>query len=161
LLQNQKDVLFKLIGSGRTFNLVKNLSERLRLKNVSFLTKWTPYQQLPNHIAKADLCLGIFGDTPKAKRVIPNKAFEALAMGKPLITGDSPATREALINMEDCILCEMANPKAIAESILVLKEDEKLRKKIAKNGYKLFRERFTPRVIGRELKGYLNEVSSV
>ena len=158
MLQNQKDVLFKLIGSGRTFNLVKNLSERLRLKNVSFLTKWTPYQQLPNHIAKADLCLGIFGDTPKAKRVIPNKAFESLAMGKPLITGDSSATREALTHMEDCVSCKMASPKAIEESILLLKDDEYLRKKIARNGYRLFKEKFTPKVIGKELKKYLNEL---
>lgn len=157
LLKNQKDVMFKLIGSGRTFDLVKNLCQRLRLKNVSFFTKWIPYHKLPNHIAKADLCLGIFGDTPKAKRVIPNKAFETLAMGKPLITGDSPAAREALTNMEDCVLCKMASPKAIAESIILLKEDEYLKKKIATNGYSLFKEKFTPKVIGKELKKYLNE----
>ena len=157
-LQNQKDVVFKIIGSGRTFDLVKNLSERLRLKNVSFFTRWIPYQELPNHITKADLCLGIFGDTPKAKRVIPNKAFETLAMGKPLITGDSPAAREALTNMKDCVLCKMANPKAITESIMLLKEDEGLRKKIARNGYNLFKEKFTPKVTGKELKKYLNEL---
>ena len=157
LLQDQKDVVFQIIGSGRTFDLVRNLSEQLRLKNVSFFTKWIPYQELPNYIAKADLCLGIFGGTPKAKRVIPNKAFEALAMGKPLITGDSPAVKEALTNMKDCILCKMANPKAIAESIMLLKEDESLRKKIAGNGYSLFKEKFTPKVIGNELKKYLNE----
>lgn len=157
LLQNQKDVTFKLIGSGRTFDLVKNLSQRLQLKNVSFFTKWIPYQQLPNHIAKADLCLGIFGDTPKAKRVIPNKVLESLAMGKPLITGDSPAVREALTDMKDCVLCGMASPKAIAESIMLLKDDEYLRKKIARNGYSLFKEKFTPKVIGKELKKYLNE----
>jgi len=158
LLQNQKDVVFKIIGSGRTFDLAKNLSERLRLRNVSFFTKWIPYQELPNHIANADLCLGIFGDTPKAKRVIPNKAFEALAMGKPLITGDSPATGEALTNMKDCVLCEMANPRAIVKSIMLLKEDEYLRKKIARNGYSLFKEKFTPKAIGKELKKYLNEL---
>lgn len=158
LLEEQKDIVFEVIGSGKTFDSVRNLCERLQLNNVSFFTKWIPYHKLPNYIAKADVCLGIFGDTPKAKRVIPNKAFETLAMEKPLITGDSPAAREALINMKNCILCEMANPKAIAESIMLLKGDDGLRKKIAQNGYKLFQERFAPRVIGRELKGYLSEL---
>lgn len=158
LLEDQNDVTFEILGYGKTFSSVRNLSKQLRSKNVSFFTKWVPYQELPNYVAKADVCLGIFGDTPKAKRVIPNKDFEALAMRKPLITGDSPAAREALTNMKNCILCEMANPKAIAESIMVLKDDEGLRKKIATNGYNLFQEKFTPKVIGKELKKYLNEL---
>lgn len=161
LLEAQKDIRFKIIGSGRTFSSVKTLSNQLGLKNVSFFTKWIPYSELPNHIAEADVCLGIFGNTPKAKRVIPNKVFETLAMKKPLITGDSPAAKEALTNMKDCILCDMANPKAIAESIKLLKDDEPLRKKIATNGYNLFKTKFTPQIIGKELKKYLNEVTPV
>jgi len=157
LLEAQKDIRFEIIGSGRTFSFVKNLSEQLRLKNVSFFTKWIPYSQLPNHIAKADMCLGIFGGTPKTNRVISNKVFEALAMEKPLITADTPAAKEALTNMKDCILCERANPKAIAESIMLLRDDEALRKKIAANGYNLFKAKFTPKVIGKELKKYLTE----
>lgn len=157
LLEAQRDIRFQIIGSGRTFSFAKNLSEQLRLRNISFFTKWIPYSDLPNCVAKADVCLGIFGDTPKAKRVIPNKVFESLAMKKPLITGDSLAAREALSNMKDCILCEMANPKAIAQSIMLLRDDEGLRKKIAANGFNLFRAKFTPKIIGEELKKYLTE----
>ena len=41
---------------------------------------------------------------------------------------------------------------------MLLKDDEKLRREIAKNGYRLFKERFTPKVIGGEPKGYLSEL---
>jgi glycosyltransferase involved in cell wall biosynthesis len=155
LLENREDIKFEMIGSGRTFSFVKQLSERLRSNNISFFTKWIPYEKLPIYVAQADVCLGIFGGTQKATRVIPNKAFEALAMEKPLITGDSSAAREALTDMKNCVLCEMANSKAIAESIMLLKDDERLRKKIATNGYNLFKTKFTPRVIGKELKEHL------
>lgn len=158
LLEDQKDIAFEIMGYGHTFSYVRGLCEQLRLRNVSFFTKWIPYEKLPNYVAKADVCLGIFGSTLKAKRVIPNKAFESLAMEKPLITGDSLAAREAFTNMKNCILCEMGSPKETAKSIMLLKDDEKLRKKIAKNGYKLFQERFTPKVIGGELKVYLSEL---
>jgi len=44
----------------------------------------------------------------------------------------------------------MANPEALAEAILTLKDDEKLRDKIAENGYRLFKEKLTPKAIGKE-----------
>ena len=112
---------------------------------------------MPTHIAKADIGLGIFGDTDKAKRVIPNKAYEIIAMKKPLITGDSSASREFFSDEKNALLCEMANPGAIAESIIKLKEDESLREKIAGNGYTLFKERARPKVIGKEVKKIVEE----
>jgi len=158
LLENHKDIKFELRGFGQTYNEALKLAKSLRVKNVTFVPKWVPYNELPNYIAKADVCLGIFGETEKARRVIPNKAVEALAMKKPLITGDSPAAREILKNMKNCILVPMANPKALAEAILTLKEDKKLRDKIAESGYSLFKEKLTPKAIGKELKSFLTEL---
>ncbi len=70
----------------------------LNSKNIDFIPHWVPYEELPDYVSKADVCLGIFGDTEKAQRVIPTKAIDALALQKPLVTGDSQAARELLIN---------------------------------------------------------------
>lgn len=158
LLENNKDVKFELRGFGQTHSEALRLSRSLRVKNVTFVPKWIPYNELPNYISKADICLGIFGETNKAQRVIPNKAVEALAMKKPLITGDSPAAREILKDEENCVLVPMADPQALAEAILTLKEDKKLRDTIAENGYRLFKEKLSPRAIGKELKSVLIEL---
>jgi len=153
----KENIIFEIIGIGQTYNEMKKLCKELNCMNVKFLG-WQDYESLPIYYSKADLCLGIFGNTSKAKRVIPNKVFDGLAMGKPIVTGDSPAAREAFIDGRHCILCEMANPEALADSILKLKEDGELRDKIAKNGYSLFKERFCPKVIGKELNVHLQEL---
>jgi len=158
LLEKHKDIKFELRGFGQTYNEALELSRSLRVENVTFVSNWVPYHELPNYIAKADVCLGIFGETEKAQRVVPNKAVEAIAMRKPLITGDSSAIKEIFKDGENCILVPMANPEALAEAILKLKKNEKLRDKIAENGYRLFKEKLAPKAIGKQLKSTLMEL---
>ena len=152
----KENVIFKIIGKGQTYEDVLKMSKKLNVKNVLFLG-WVNYNKIPDYIAESDVCLGIFGETEKAKRVIPNKAFEILAMKKPLITGDSPAVREVLINRKSALLCEMANPASLAEAIMTLMDDRDLRNSIADEGYKLFKEKFTPKKLGVRLKRVVEE----
>ncbi len=57
---------------------------------------WTPYQKLPDRIARAHILLGVFGTTVKANLVIPNKMFQSMAVGRPVITRYSDAFKETL-----------------------------------------------------------------
>lgn len=57
---------------------------------------WVAAEQLPSVVANADVCLGIFGETDKARRVVPNKVYQGMAAGCAVITSDTPLQREML-----------------------------------------------------------------
>ena len=155
ILENEKNLKFLIVGHGQMSKKIEHLALQLGVRNVFFI-KWVKYEDLPILINKADVCLGIFGKGEKAKRVIPNKAFQVLAMKKPLITGSSPAAMEIFTHKKNVVLCEMTDPEALAASILLLKEDGKLRQDISRDGYQLFKEALTPEKVGKAVKCLLN-----
>lgn len=84
------EVSWTLLGDGSMRKECETLANELGVTNVHF-ADWMEYQDLPKRIQAADIVLGVFGDTPKAGRVMPNKVFQSLAMAKPVVTQSSSA----------------------------------------------------------------------
>jgi glycosyltransferase involved in cell wall biosynthesis len=153
--EKDKTVRFKFIGSGQTLPHARKMASDLGLTNVSF-EGWMDQAALAEKIAsEADICLGIFGRTEKAARVVPHKIFQAMALGKPVITGRTPAAGEFFTHGRDIFLCPAGDPESLARAILELREDEALRDGLARRGYELAWKKFTPQNIGGRLKEIL------
>lgn len=147
----EEDIRFEIVGSGQLYDEIMDLRRRLNVKHITF-TEWIPYQRLAEKMAQAHLCLGIFGESGKARRVIPNKVFQGLAVGMPVITGDSTASRELLTHGRSALLVPMANPEALAGAIRSLKENRVLRETIALGGHQVFHRRCGAKVLGKQLR---------
>lgn len=93
------------------------------LATVSF-EDWLPYPQLPARIQRASIVLGIFGATPKAQRVIPNKVYQALACARPVVTLRSNAYPPALLTRENSGLhwVQADDAQALADAVAELAE---------------------------------------
>jgi glycosyltransferase involved in cell wall biosynthesis len=76
-----------------------------------------PLAALPEELARAAVVLGVFGAGRKAAMVVPNKVYQAVAAGRPLVTLDGPALREVLVPDEHCIACPPGDPDALAAAI--------------------------------------------
>ena len=149
---------FLLVGDGEEREKIERLAADLGVRSLEFRDSETP-ERLVVTIQGADLCLGIFGETGKASRVVPNKVYEAMAAGRPVVTGDSPAAREFLTDGVDGLLCRRGDPQALATAIRRLMSDRTLADRLAASGRMRFEEKATPEVIGRELVGRLQELS--
>jgi glycosyltransferase involved in cell wall biosynthesis len=154
ILASHAEIRFELIGSGPELEKAKEYVANQELANVEFI-EWMDKQELKMHIQQADICLGAFGTTPQSMMTIQNKIYEAAAMRKALVSGDSPAIRQAFTHGQDIYLCERANGQALAEAILILWKNPLMRGQIAQAGYVLYQEQYCLLINGKRFKNYL------
>jgi glycosyltransferase involved in cell wall biosynthesis len=136
------EIEFRLIGSGQLEGLLAT-----RPSNVEHVP-WVEYVELPAEIRRAGCALGIFGTTGKAQRVIPNKAFQAIASAAPLITADTPAARELLVDEESALLVPPGDAQALAQAVRRLAEDSTLSARIAAGGRAAYEREASEAILG-------------
>ena len=148
------EVPFRVVGSGQLDALLHE-----RPPNVEWID-WIEYEELPPEIQAAGCALGVFGTSEKAARVIPNKAFQALACGTPLVTADTPAARELLRDGESALLVPPGNAEALAAAVRRLAADAELARKIGAGGLAAYRAQASEEVLGERWRGLLERVAA-
>ena len=136
------DVRFRVVGSGQLGPLLATRPETVEH------VPWLDYEALPGELHRAGCALGIFGTSDKAHRVIPNKAYQALACGTPLITGDTAAAGELLVDGESALLVPPGDPAALAEAVQRLAQDAELARKIGAQGRAVYERQASESVLG-------------
>ena len=143
---------FRVVGSGQLDALMGE-----RPLNVEWV-EWVEYEQLPEEIQRAGCALGVFGTSPKTGRVIPNKAFQALACATPLVTADTPAARELLVDGESALLVPAGDPGALASAVRRLADDAELAGRIGAGGLAAYREHASESVLGRRWRDLVEQL---
>jgi glycosyltransferase involved in cell wall biosynthesis len=133
-----RDVRFTIVGGGQLEGLLRAALDRTPAPAVEWIP-WLEPDALIERTRGCHVCLGIFGDTAKAAMVIPNKVFQAMAMGVPVVTRDSPAIRE-LVDAGAAVLCA-ATGAALAEAIAALDRDRSRLAAIGEAGRRAFETR--------------------
>ena len=125
-----------VIGKGQMYSEMKKLHNDLNLKQVSMNGEVINENQLSDMIREHDIILGIFGESEKAKSVIPNKVYQSTACKKCTVTMKSDVLKE-FYNEEDLITCNN-NPESLANALIDLINDKTKIETISQNAYNQF-----------------------
>jgi glycosyltransferase involved in cell wall biosynthesis len=143
-------VLFRIVGGGQTHDDMRRMAADRRLENVEFLPR-VPYDDLPQLISEADVVLGIFGTTSKASMVVPNKVYQALAVGRAIVTAGTTAVSEFFREGEHLLTVPQGDPRALADVLRMLGSDRELRIRLSESGGSYVRSEFHSSAIARRL----------
>jgi glycosyltransferase involved in cell wall biosynthesis len=138
-----------MVGGGQ------DLAEARARAGESPLVTWIPWmdpEELAGFVADQDVCLGIFGATPKGRRVVPNKLYQGAAAGCALVTSGTGPQRRVL--GDAALYVEPGDPGSLARVLGQLADDRRLVSEMSRRARELARC-FTPHAVVEPLAARL------
>lgn len=115
--EKEPNIHFILVGEGTEKERLKIKSQQLGLNNITFCASVTK-SSVPTVLSLADcLVISVPNFTIYSYGISPNKFFDYLASGKPVIYAGSPSN-SIIEEAQAGITVEPGNPQALAEGIL-------------------------------------------
>ena len=142
LQEMSNPVIFVIAGEGMLKPKLKKLAKVKKLKNIIFLGKINKYEVVDLY-RKAIACLVLFKNLPVLSTNSPNKFFDAISTGKPIITNMGGWIGELVENYKIGFSLENDNPQAIVETVEELTSMNKNQlEEMGQNARKLAEEKF-------------------
>ncbi len=155
ILENE-DINFRIIGWGMLEGRVEEMIKKLELKNVEWVRKKLPLEELRVKMQECHLSLGQLSNHDRLNRTIPHKAFESIAMKIPYLTARNKGILELLKENETCFCCNPADAEDLAQKILELKNKPEFRRRITEGAYQLYLRELTSKILAKKVLDLLN-----
>ena len=159
LLADEKNIHIVFLGDGKEKPALMAQAKGMNLSNVTFLPS-VPKTEMASALAGADACFAILKPLEEYKTTYPNKVFDYMAAGRPVVLAIDGVIRD-VVETADCgIFATPGNAKEIAEAIRKLAANAEQSRAMGLKGRRYLEENFSRAVIGNKLVDLLEELVS-
>jgi len=140
----REDIRIVLLGDGKDKPQLQTVAAQEGLDNLLFIPP-IPKVEMPMALAAADACIAILKPIELYKTTYPNKVFDYMASGKPVILAIDGAIREVIENAGGGIPIPPGDAEALSKAIITLADDPQLARRLG-NQARLFVESHFDRI---------------
>jgi len=150
LVGDEYDIRVKLLGRFISKTFEEEVQALPGFERVEY-HEWVPYEEVPRHLVEAQIGVVLFHSLPNHINAMPNKLFEYMAAGLPIIASNFPLWREIVEGNECGLTVNPLDPKEIAKAIeyLLLHPEEACR--MGNNGRRAVEEKYNWENEGKKL----------
>lgn len=156
-LRDRPEIQIVLLGDGKEKPRLQARAAGMGLENVTFLDSVSK-SEVPSALAAADACIAILKPIEAYKTTYPNKVFDYMAAGRPIVLAIDGVIREAVEAAECGIFTQPGDPSALAEAIQTLASDKEKARQMGQKGRAYLEEHFNRAVISEKLVRLLEEM---
>ncbi len=141
LLVGTSEIQIVLLGDGKEKPALEQHAQDRGLADVTFVPS-VPKSEMPKALAAAQACIAILKPLEEYKTTYPNKVFDYMAAGRPVVLAIDGVIREVVEAAGCGLFVEPGNAVALAEAISKLAGDRKKSRAMGLKGRKYLEEHF-------------------
>ncbi|HLA99119.1 MAG TPA: glycosyltransferase family 4 protein [Anaerolineales bacterium] len=150
LLQRREEILILLVGDGKEKPALVGKAQAMGLTNVRFLPPVAKVD-MGAALAAADACIAILKPVAMYKTVYPNKVFDYMAAGRPVILAIDGVIRELVEKAGAGIPVPPGDARALREAIESLADDRPAGKAMGLRGRQYVEEHFDRPILAEKM----------
>jgi glycosyltransferase involved in cell wall biosynthesis len=150
LLRERPEIAVALLGDGKDKPALMAQAMEMNLPNIHFLAP-VPKSGMGAALAAADACIAILKPIPLYGTVYPNKVFDYMAAGRPVILAIDGVIRAVVEEAGAGVFVPPGDPAALAEAIARLADDRAAGRALGKRGRQCVEARFDRAILANEL----------
>ena len=158
LLADTKNIHIVLLGDGKEKPALLAQAKEMNLRNVTFLPS-VPKTEMASALAGADACIAILKPLEEYKTTYPNKVFDYMAAGRPVVLAIDGVIREVVESAGCGVFATPGNAIELANAIRKLAANSEQSHAMGLRGRKYLEENFSRAVIGNKLVKLLEELT--
>jgi glycosyltransferase involved in cell wall biosynthesis len=139
-----------LLGDGKEKAHLQAQVASLNLNNVSFIPS-IPKEEITGAIAAADACVAILKPVEAYKTTYPNKVFDYMCAGRPVVLAIDGVIREVVEAADGGIFAQPGDPQALAQAIRLLEGDPQRSREMGLNGRRYIEANFNRPLLAEKL----------
>ena len=156
-LDNNLEVIFDLVGAFDPPILEEKVKNNEGWGKVNFLG-WKSRDTVNSILGESRVGLVLYHPVPNHVEAQPNKLFEYMEAGIPIVASDFPFWRKIISESEVGVLANPLNPRDIAKKITWLLKNPKISKKMGENGRRAVKEKYNWDVEVKKLISLYNKI---
>ena len=157
ILREREDIGFALLGDGKEKqNLMRRASE-MGLQNLFFLPP-VPKTGMPAALAAADACIAILKPVPLYATVFPNKVFDYMAAGRPVVLAIDGVIRQVVEEAGAGVYSPPGDANALAQAVQYLADHREQSREMGMNGRRCVEANFNRPLLAEKLAGIVEDL---
>jgi len=156
-LRGKATIHFVFLGDGKEKAALIQEAQALQLENVQFIPS-VPKLEMGEALAAADACIAILKPIPQYRTTYPNKVFDYMAAGRPVILAIDGCIREVVEQAGAGIAVRPGDPEELAQAVVRLAEQPDLRRRMGEAGRKQVEQNFARTDLAQKLALLIEEL---
>ncbi|MFN2232988.1 MAG: glycosyltransferase family 4 protein [Anaerolineales bacterium] len=156
-LINQPEIAIVLLGDGKEKPHLQALASEKDLQNVIFIPS-VPKDEMSGALAAADACIAILKPIEMYKTVYPNKVFDYMAAGRPVILAIDGVIRDVVESAQCGIVVPPGDAEFLAHAIQLLAREPKQGSILGQNGRQYVEAHFDRAVVAEKLNMLIDSI---